>query len=48
MRKEGYFVLLIGEIHQKEITIINPYAFNANTLNFIKHTLKGPKNIYKL
>jgi exonuclease III len=32
-----------GEIHQKEITIINLYAPNINALNFIKHTLKDLK-----
>jgi exonuclease III len=31
------------EIHQKEITIINVYAPNVNTSNFIKHTLKDLK-----
>jgi exonuclease III len=38
--KEGYSVLIKGEIDQKEIIIINLYAPNANTPNFIKHTLK--------
>jgi hypothetical protein len=33
--KEGHSILTKGEIHQKEITIINLYA-----PNFIKHTLK--------
>jgi UDP-N-acetylmuramate-alanine ligase len=32
-----------GEIHQKEITIINLYAPNVNAPNFIKHTLKDIK-----
>jgi hypothetical protein len=36
--KEGHFILIKGEIHQKEITIINLYA-----PNFIKHTLKDLK-----
>jgi exonuclease III len=32
-----------GEIHQKEITIINLYAPNVNAPNFIKHALKDLK-----
>jgi hypothetical protein len=32
-----------GEIHQKEITVINLYAPNVNAPNFIKHTLKDLK-----
>jgi hypothetical protein len=32
-----------GEIHQKEITIINLYAPNVNEPNFIRHTLKDLK-----
>jgi hypothetical protein len=38
--KEGHFMLIKGEVHQKEITIINLYAPNINEPNFIKHTLK--------
>jgi hypothetical protein len=38
--KERPSILIKGEIHQKEITIINLYAPNINALNFIKHTLK--------
>jgi exonuclease III len=41
--KEGHSMVIKGEIHQKEITIINLYA-----PNFIKHDLKDLKNIYKL
>jgi exonuclease III len=40
--KEGYSILIKGEIHQKEI-IINLYAPNVNASNFIKHTLKELK-----
>jgi dihydroorotase len=36
--KEGHAILIKGEIHQKEITIINLYA-----PNFIEHTLKDLK-----
>jgi hypothetical protein len=36
--KEGHSILTEGEIHPKEITIINLYA-----PNFIKHTLKDIK-----
>jgi exonuclease III len=38
--KEGHSILIKGEIHQKEITIINLYAHNVNEPNFSKHTLK--------
>jgi hypothetical protein len=41
--KEGYFILIKGEIHQKEIIIINLYAPNVSVPNFIKHTLKDLK-----
>jgi hypothetical protein len=38
--KEGHSILIKGEIHEKEITIINLYASNLSAPNFIKHTLK--------
>jgi exonuclease III len=38
--KGGHSILIKREIHQKEITIINLYAPNINTPNFIKHNLK--------
>jgi exonuclease III len=41
--KEGHSILIKREIHQKEITIINPYAPNVNAPNFTKHTLNGLK-----
>jgi hypothetical protein len=41
--KEGHFILIKGEIHQKEITIINPYPPNLSAPHFIKHTLKDLK-----
>jgi exonuclease III len=41
--KEGYAILIKGEIDQKEITIINLQAPNLNASNFIKHTLKDLK-----
>jgi exonuclease III len=41
--KEGHSILIKGEIHQKEITIINLYASNVSASNFIKHTLKDLK-----
>jgi exonuclease III len=36
-------ILIKGEIDQKEIVIINLYAPNVNTPNFIKHTMKDLK-----
>jgi exonuclease III len=41
--QEGHSILIKGEIHQKEITIINLYTPNINAPNFIKHTLKDLK-----
>jgi exonuclease III len=41
--KEGHSILIKGEMHQKEITIMNLYAPNVNAPNFIKHTLKDLK-----
>jgi hypothetical protein len=41
--KEGHSILIKGEIHQKEITIINLYAPNLSVPNFIKHTSKDLK-----
>jgi exonuclease III len=41
--KEGHSILIKGEIHQKEITIITLYAPNVNAPNFIIHSLKDLK-----
>jgi exonuclease III len=41
--KEGHSILIKGEIHQKEITIINLYVPNVNASSFNKHTLKDIK-----
>jgi exonuclease III len=41
--KEGHSILIKGEIHQKEITIINLYAPKVNAPNSIKHTQKHLK-----
>jgi exonuclease III len=41
--KEGHSILIKGEIHQNEITIINLYAPNIRAPNFIKHTLTDLK-----
>jgi hypothetical protein len=41
--KEGHFIPIKGAVHKKEITIINLYATNISTPNFIKHTLKDLK-----
>jgi hypothetical protein len=43
--KKGHAILIKGEIHQKEITIINLYTPNITAPNIIKHTLKDKKNI---
>jgi hypothetical protein len=41
--KEEHSISITGEIHQKEITIINLCAPNVSVLNFIKHALKDLK-----
>jgi hypothetical protein len=41
--KEEHSILIKGEIHQKEITIINLYAPNVSAPTFLKHTLKDLK-----
>jgi hypothetical protein len=41
--KEAHTILIKGEMHQKEITIINLYAPNINAPNFIKYILKDLK-----
>jgi exonuclease III len=42
-QNKGYCILIKGEIHQKEIVIINVCAPNVSVPNFIKHTLKDLK-----
>jgi exonuclease III len=41
--KGGHLKIIKGELHQKEITIINLYASNFCAPNFSKHTLKDLK-----
>jgi hypothetical protein len=41
--KEGHFILIQSEMHQKEITTINLYAPNVSAPSFIKLTLKDLK-----
>jgi hypothetical protein len=41
--KEGHSILKKGEIHQKELTIINLYAPKISATNFIKHILTDLK-----
>jgi hypothetical protein len=41
--KEGHSTLIKGEMHQKDITIINLYAPKISASNFIKHTVKDIK-----
>jgi hypothetical protein len=41
--KEEHSMLIKGELHKKEITIINLYASSVNATNFIKHALKDIK-----
>jgi hypothetical protein len=36
--KQSCFILIKGTIHKEEITIINLYAPNVSTPDFIKHT----------
>jgi exonuclease III len=41
--KEGHSILIKGEVHQTEITIIRLYGPNISAPNFIKNTLKDLK-----
>jgi hypothetical protein len=41
--KEGHYIIIKAEIHQKEITIINLYSSNVSAPNFFKHILKDLK-----
>jgi hypothetical protein len=41
--KEGHSILIKGEIHRKEITVINLNAPNVNAPSFTKHTPKDLK-----
>jgi endonuclease/exonuclease/phosphatase family metal-dependent hydrolase len=41
--KQGHSILIKGQIHQKEITIINLHAPNVIAPNFIKQTQKDLK-----
>jgi exonuclease III len=41
--EEGHSILIKGEIHQKETTIINLYAPNIHAPNFNNHTWKDLK-----
>jgi hypothetical protein len=45
--REGHSIIIKGEVHQKEITIIYLYAPNFNAPNFIKHTLKNLRTYIK-
>jgi exonuclease III len=45
--KEGHSIVITGEIHQKEVTIIYLFAPKVNAPNFIKHTLKDLKTCIK-
>jgi hypothetical protein len=45
--KEGHSILIKGEIHPMEITIINLYAPNVSAPNSIHHILKDLKHIRK-
>jgi hypothetical protein len=40
---KGHSMIIKGEMHQKEITIINLNTPNESAPNFIKHTLKDLK-----
>jgi aspartate carbamoyltransferase regulatory subunit len=43
MRQRSSLHINKGEMHKKEITVINLYAPNVSVPNFIKHTLKDSK-----
>jgi hypothetical protein len=41
--KEGHSILIQGEIHQEEITVINLFAPNVSVPGFIRHAVKDLK-----
>jgi hypothetical protein len=43
MRKKRHSIIIKGELHKKDITMIKLYAPNVSVPNFIKHTLKDLK-----
>jgi hypothetical protein len=47
IKQDRHCIPIKGEIHQKEITIINLHEHSINAPNFIKHTLKDLKT-YRL
>jgi hypothetical protein len=46
--KEGYYIQIKGEIHQKELTGINSVCTQHQCTQFHQTYSEGPKNIYKL
>ena len=41
--KEGHYIMIKGSIQEKDITIINIYAPNIGTLQYVRQTLTSMK-----
>ena len=39
--KEGHYIMIKGSIQEEDITIVNVYAPNIGTLQYIRQTLTG-------
>ena len=44
---DGHFILIIGTISQKEVSILNIYAPNKKPPNYVKETLLKHKAVIK-
>ena len=43
--EEGHYIIIIGSIHQEELTIINVYALNTGAPRYIKQLLTNISNL---
>ena len=41
--KEGHYIMIRGPMHKEDITIINIYAFNIGTLQYVRQMLTSMK-----